>query len=341
MPTVVNRFVNTGSSAGGDGTTNATSGANRAWVSWQEALTQLNTAYSSNLVTADVQIELEFSGATDDTVQVTAAWPTSDATRYINIKVPTADQKMAWDTNVYTLVAPSGRNFTSVLFVNTNTLKMSGVQIQHLGNLNVGSNNGIFVTAAPGLLQMDGVKIRRGPGQIGAAGVGCGSVSANVVVRNCVTIGFLLGLQFVSMGSNSELDLYNNTLIGDNEASSRGITVGFTAGGSNKVARVKNNLQQIHANNLSVTNATTDDQATNHHNTGTDAAFVDSTNADFSLTAADTVARNQGTDLSGVANFPFSVDANGTTRPVGSAWDIGAHEQTTPNTGRTYAMIFD
>ena len=32
-------------------------------------------------------------------------------------------------------------------------------------------------------------------------------------------------------------------------------------------------------------------------------------------------------------DWPFSIDGDLTARPVGSAWDIGAHEETTPDFG--------
>lgn len=50
--------------------------------------------------------------------------------------------------------------------------------------------------------------------------------------------------------------------------------------------------------------------------------FVDSANGDFHLTASDTLAKDQGDDLSAF----FTADLDGITRPQGSAWDVGAYE---------------
>ncbi len=54
--------------------------------------------------------------------------------------------------------------------------------------------------------------------------------------------------------------------------------------------------------------------------------YATSTN-DLRLAAGDTVAKDQGVDLS--ALIP-ALDKDGITRPVGSAWDIGAYEYGTP-----------
>ena len=47
---------------------------------------------------------------------------------------------------------------------------------------------------------------------------------------------------------------------------------------------------------------------------------------DFRLHYSDTNALDQGLDLSAETNLAFSVDIAGRTRPLGSAWDIGAYE---------------
>jgi hypothetical protein len=347
VPTVVTRYIDTGSTAGGDGTTNATSGANRAWPNFNHAIGELNTAYSSDLVTADVQIDLISSGAVDDTTALTNALPASNASCYIHWQVPVADRKVPWDANVYTF--SRGVGFAPVVTLTTHSIRVTGIQIVHTSNLNVGGQHGlVFLTT--GEFVADGVKVGKTQNAGQGAIVGTGS-SGLIVLRNCITglrplpassFGWVGGISLTSLPSNTTVLLYNNTVVANNNGGSAfGITIGFTAGGSNKVARVKNNLIQtsnVHA--IAITNATTSDTATNHTAAGTDAAFVDVTNGNLRLTNLDTVARNLGTDLSAVADWPFNVDGDLTTRPVGSAWDIGAHEQTTPNTtGRVFVMM--
>ena len=74
MPTFVDRYLNTSSTAGGDGTTNATTGANRAWATMEEARAAMVTAYGSGYTGADVQVNLICSGTPDDTTAVGATW---------------------------------------------------------------------------------------------------------------------------------------------------------------------------------------------------------------------------------------------------------------------------
>lgn len=343
MPTIVTRYLNTGSSAGGDGTTNATAGANRAWATLEEARAQLIAAYPS-LITADVQVDLFCSGATDDTTAVTNTWPTSDATRHIHIQVPEADRKVAYDANVYTIIRnPS----TPVVTITTNSMRATGIQVINSATLDLGGNHGISIngSGSGGIWELDTVKCYKA-NNAGQVAFLIGDVAGTYVFRNCVSGGDATGFRFragIAIGagpSNTIIIAYNNTI--QLSGVSTGISIIFAGGGSNKVARVKNNLIQNSTNGVVVTNATTDDQATNHHSTGTDATFVDAPNGDFRLTVADTVARNKGTNLSVVSDWPFVVDGDLTARPVGTAWDIGAHEQLVPDVQpTTYTMIFD
>lgn len=54
--------------------------------------------------------------------------------------------------------------------------------------------------------------------------------------------------------------------------------------------------------------------------------FVDSLNDDYHLASDDTIAKDQGTDLSADANYAFDDDVDGDTRPI--SWDIGFDEYT-------------
>jgi hypothetical protein len=60
------------------------------------------------------------------------------------------------------------------------------------------------------------------------------------------------------------------------------------------------------------------------------ASFVSASNGDFHLLYSDAVARDKGADLSGDANYAFSNDIDGQTRPYNSIWDIGADEYEPP-----------
>lgn len=83
MPTLVERYVNTASTAGGDGTTNATSGTNRAYAS----LSEWNSNEATNLISADQThtVYCDGSGGVDTTGQVDLVGWTTDATRTVTI----------------------------------------------------------------------------------------------------------------------------------------------------------------------------------------------------------------------------------------------------------------
>lgn len=105
MATTVTRYVNTNSTAGGNGTTSATSGANRAYAS----LSEWEAARQRNLVTAD-EIELvECMGTNADTTACDINGWTTDATRYIVIQCTGANRHTGvWDTSKYRLDVASG-----------------------------------------------------------------------------------------------------------------------------------------------------------------------------------------------------------------------------------------
>lgn len=54
--------------------------------------------------------------------------------------------------------------------------------------------------------------------------------------------------------------------------------------------------------------------------------FAAAASKNFKLSSSDTEAKDFGLDLSADAQLPFSDDILGTSRPQGSAWDMGAHE---------------
>jgi len=63
-------------------------------------------------------------------------------------------------------------------------------------------------------------------------------------------------------------------------------------------------------------------------------AFVDADNRDLHLSASDTAARGQGTNLSSDSYLPFSTDIDGQDRGgSGASWDIGADEYAAATSG--------
>lgn len=327
--TVVNRFLNTGSTAGGDGTTNATAGANRAWASMEEVRTALLAAYPTGLVAADVQVNVECSGATNDTTTPGTTWPTSDTTRYVHFSVPSADRKVAWDDAVYTLERTS--NGGPVFTINTNSIRVTGVQFYHSNTTLDPGNHGLSVLSLGGELYLDGVKMRRvsNVSSIGGFAFDANGKAGTFVFRNVVTWNFTDGIIFQATPSNSTIVIYNPTIVGLKGDEGEAIWAKFAGGATNAVARIKNALMQRVMNGITTLNATTDDPATNAWAASITASFVDATVGNFRLQSGDTVAKELGTNLSavGAPQFQFAIDGNGFARPVGAAWDIGADEQ--------------
>lgn len=67
-------------------------------------------------------------------------------------------------------------------------------------------------------------------------------------------------------------------------------------------------------------------------------SFTNEAENDFTLLASDTIALDEGVDLSAEG---FSDDKNGTTRPQGSAWDIGAYEYSVGTNNSKSSTIFN
>lgn len=103
------RYINTDSTSGGDGTTNATSGANRAYPT----LNNWESNEQTNLVTDGdwhhVYVSAP-SGTADTTTTGINGW-TTDATHYIHIQAADGDQavKTGWDTSRYRLSKTDGK----------------------------------------------------------------------------------------------------------------------------------------------------------------------------------------------------------------------------------------
>lgn len=80
MATTVVRYVNTDSTPGGDGTTNNTTGATRAYASRSE----WEAAEQKDLVTADEVHEVRVNGSANDGNTTISGW-TTDATRFVRM----------------------------------------------------------------------------------------------------------------------------------------------------------------------------------------------------------------------------------------------------------------
>lgn len=317
-------YLDTDVAAGGDGS------IGDPWATLEESRAGLIALHSS-LVTDTVNPSLICFGATDDGTAVTNTWPTSSTTYYLTIKVPDADRVGEWDASHYTYARSVDGGTSAALEIGTNSIRLQGLQLYQL--INSGSNfpRPLGVSSLGGEFVGDGLKLRGSGGASNSCAFKTSGTSGRFVFRNCMTVdtlhGFLIGNP-TGLGTGSEVDLYNNTSIGTTTAGGEGYQLTWAAGGSGRIARAKNNINRQRLNGISTTNEDTEDLATNSHSaTGTGGAggdFVDPTNKDFRLDAT-SAYKDAGTDLSGVADFPFSEDVTLYTRT--GTWDQGFHEQ--------------
>jgi len=168
-------FVNTASIAGGDGTTNAITGANRAYASRDE----WNTAEATNLVSSGKIHHLQCDGAGgDDTIGLTtsASWVTG-VNNYVSV------------TNVNGYQLRAVRNFAKLYQVNTNYYREDGFVGEHLSTLgNSSANDSVLYVDGDGGASSDirftNTRILGSAreGIIHAGGVGTYS---NVLIEDC------------------------------------------------------------------------------------------------------------------------------------------------------------
>lgn len=142
-----------------------------------------------------------------------------------------------------------------------------------------------------------------------------GSAAFVIRVLNTVTnVEFVNNILKQDTGSEKPLDLRADTTFLNDDALDNNIYVGYGSGDdivhwTDGAGKTLAELQALSpAREVNGQLGTPD--------------FVDSGSGDFHLTASDTLAKDQGRDLSSV----FTTDLDGVARPQGSAWDIGPYE---------------
>jgi hypothetical protein len=173
------------------------------------------------------------------------------------------------------------------------------------------------------------------------------NASGGIKIWNCMasadfaqTGSFAQAIDIASLGAAY---VYGNTVLGQFFGPG-GHCIGNTSGGSPTIV-CKNNIAirgvPVNGNGFDLGGATTTG-STNNLVDATDSSapgsnpiqgnpvFVDASRGDLHIAGADTKCRNVGANLSADANIPFAYDIDGTPRPQGSAWDVGAHEFEVP-----------
>jgi hypothetical protein len=312
------RYVNTASSPGGNGTTNATVGANRAYASlgeWEAA---------RQAVLADVEIVI-CEGATADTTGVTIDGWTTTSTNYIEIKTDAAGRhdgkrntsKYRLDTTSRCIdIVEDFVRIDGLQFQITTSVGTQGIRSQAGASADIRISNCIFKGVISGTSEVDGVLHTVG----------------TLRMRNCIFYDFVNGANFMGAlylgGSHAASYIYNCTF--------QNCYFGLN-NDAGTVCTVKNTMAQD-CTSYSFGGTYNAASTNNCYDSGSGAApgsnsqtgevtFVNEASDDFHIDSSDTVAKNNGADLSADANYAFSDDIDGASRS--GTWDIGADEITT------------
>jgi hypothetical protein len=335
-PTTATRFVNTASTAGGDGTTTATTGANRAFAS---LVTALSSLASTDWLGLNQRPRILCSGSTPDTgdALVTSSWNGHLSPEcYLEIigDQPTA---LSVSTSNYRCVdvVPGGFGVLGGGYVRLS-------RIAYVMTVGAGSAGYSVLGTIDGGYAMD---VRYDSVRVEAASISASRTSechgfwtdvtgaSNLITyTNCVLVGWT-GAGATHRGitkaspSTASVRAYNCTAYN--------CAIGFASDAAGMLAKncgaascangFNGTFDASSTNNAS--NVASDAPGSNPRNSVTP-SFV-SAPADLHLQSGDTAWKDQGADLSADSTFPFSTDGDGSART--GTWDIGADEVATGN----------
>lgn len=275
--------------------------------------------------------------AMQDTTAVTIApqasgWNT-DTTHYIKIYTPLSERHAGkWDATKQRLVVTNAM----AIRIDVNDVRLDGLQIQ-LSSASAANQGGVFfrTARAAGNFRISNCIIR-GPGSVAYTDIdGIQAYTAGTFTLNAWNniiydfIPITRGGGISIWDSTNTFNVYNNTIQNCLNGMYR----------SNGTIIAKNNLMRSCTTAASGTFAAgTDYNATDNASMGYTVTgggnthdrlsqaftFTDEAGDDFRITSADAGAKDFGVTDPG--SGLFSNDIAGQSRPIGSAWDIGAYE---------------
>jgi len=334
------RYVNTASSAGGDCSTNATSGSARACATLSDAI--VNNA--ADLVAADVYLDVICEGSSPDTSAVNITGYTTDATHYIGIRTTQANRHDGkWNTSKYRI---ENSDYFKVINIDESFVRIDGLQIKTTGNDDAGARAILLASgAANGDIRITNTIMRYAPtgttttsNTNQAIRVPSGTANGiKLTLVNNIAYDFHRGsLSFTTDGTDGDqLYAYNNTFY--NSDSGAGNSLEMSLYGTNDTVKLRNNVIQAcgggcYFRDGTASTFTTQDNVTQDASSPDGASyqsktvsFVDTSGRDLHLQAGDTAAKGQAADLSADGDYAFSTDIDGTARVA--PWDCGADQQ--------------
>ncbi len=316
------RYVNTASTAGGDGTTNNTSGATRAYAT----LSEWEAARQANLTGLGAEVAICEGSAADATAVTIDGWTTT-ASDYIEVKVEQANRHPGtWSTSHYRLVAAA--SFVPMLNILEPYARLEGLQIQNTGTSNSGTRGLYFNPGVTGTSNDDSygraLIVRNSPGATGIEGNSGVQTLINCLSYGNGSNGIRCNFGAAGLGTMTCLNCVSAGNGGagftTSSASNAGVLRNCYSGGNTGVDYSTNwdTLQTCYSEDG------TESTPTAAYSTSSGAYFTNITagSEDFHIGASSSL-KDVGTDLSAT----FTTDIDGETRPTGaSTWDVGVDE---------------
>lgn len=340
------RFVNTGSTAGGDGTTNATSGGTRAFAS----LADWENSYASSVATEDYVADC--CGATvDPSGAIIIDFPTAPTTGSITVQANVGEADGKYNGNL-TISTSHYRldpgNTTYALRLNENRTYIKGLQIlaAHSGA------NGYAIFANISEYSIEQCRLlNTASTDYGAGNTTALSAHTPRSFINNLIVGFDAGGIAINITNffTPTVNILHNTIYGDSSSAGGGIRYGGASTNTGTVFNIKGNAA---ANNGSG-NDLIKVNASGSTDTFTVNAFEhsESTSGEVSISSPSAAWTSPGTGASSdfsildgssplntaVSGTGVTVDINNVTRTTGC---IGCFEYVAPPSGTNYGHMF-
>lgn len=334
-PTIRERWVDTASSSGGNGTTSATTGANRAYASLSDAITaESATGTLADLVSANEYLVIHCNGSSADTtaVDIPSTVKTS-STCYVKIVVDQANRHDGkWNSGKYRLVT---NGYFGSLVVRCDHFIGEGLQVENNAtSVPDGSRHGISCrsTGSSGLFSIHECVVRYTGDYTNQDPHGIsdnGRSSTNVITQivNNVVYDFNKNLYMGSQSGDS-YTLYHNTSV---DPVVEGMTI--LRYGSGASFYVKNNIIQGANTNYysesatatlsSAGNITEDTTSPDSGGRSIAITFVNEAGNDFHTNDGNALS---STNLYADSRYPVTIDIDGAARPSSSNVFAGSDE---------------